>query len=116
MIETVIITKEDLEKIHKSIDELNNKIETILSPDYLQFVDNDEFLKIMKVSKRTAQVWRDEGLLTFVQIGSKIYYRHKDIGEFLEDNEVLAFNKNKGSKLIPRRINYAKKSGLESKK
>ncbi len=50
------------------------------------FFDNQEFLQVMNISKRTAQQWRDTGLIGFCQIGSKIYYRLTDILALLEDN------------------------------
>jgi hypothetical protein len=43
------------------------------------FFDNLEFLHLMNVSKRTAQSWRDSGMIAFSQIGGKIYYQLSDI-------------------------------------
>ncbi len=56
-----------------------------LNPDDL-FCDNEEFLKIMKISRRTSQFWRNTGIIGFVQIGNKIYFRLKDIQELLNKN------------------------------
>lgn len=50
------------------------------------FFDNQEFLQVMNISKRTAQQWRDTGLIGFCQIGSKIYYRLTDILTLLNEN------------------------------
>lgn len=50
------------------------------------FFDNQEFLQVMNISKRTAQQWRDNGLIGFCQIGSKIYYRLTDILILLNEN------------------------------
>ena len=50
------------------------------------FLDNQEFLQVMNISKRTAQSWRDEGIISFSQVGSKIYYRFSDIEELLNKN------------------------------
>lgn len=47
------------------------------------FIDNHDFLKIMKISKRTAQSWRDQKLIAYSQIGHKIYYRFSDIEDLL---------------------------------
>jgi hypothetical protein len=54
------------------------------------FVDNQEFLQIMNVSKRTAQAWRDQKVIAFSQVGNKIYYRMGDITRLLEKNRVEA--------------------------
>ena len=48
-----------------------------------EFLSNEEFLKLMSISTRTAQSWRDEGIVSFSQIGGKIYYRMEDIKEIL---------------------------------
>lgn len=50
------------------------------------FLDNQEFLQVMNISKRTAQIWRDSGVIGYSQIGSKIYYRFSDIQELLNKN------------------------------
>lgn len=57
----------------------------LLNPDDL-FCDNEEFLKIMKISRRTSQFWRNTGIIGFVQIGNKIYFRLKDIQDLLNKN------------------------------
>lgn len=48
-----------------------------------KFITNDEFMKLMEISKRTAQNWRDEGVIAFSQVGHKIYYRLSDIEDLL---------------------------------
>ena len=57
----------------------------LLNPDDL-FCDNEEFLKMMKISRRTSQFWRNTGIIKFIQIGNKIYFRLKDIQELLNRN------------------------------
>jgi predicted site-specific integrase-resolvase len=41
---------------------------------------------LMGISGRTAQQWRDDGLIQFSQIGNKLYYRMSDINRFLDNN------------------------------
>jgi hypothetical protein len=54
------------------------------------FLDNQEFIQTMKISKRTAQTWRDAGIISFSQVGNKIYYRVSDINELLNKNRSRA--------------------------
>ena len=49
-------------------------------------LDNKDFIKLMGISGRTAQQWRDDGLIQFSQIGNKIYYRMSEIQRFLNNN------------------------------
>ncbi|MFC5271383.1 helix-turn-helix domain-containing protein [Adhaeribacter terreus] len=57
-----------------------------------EWLDNQHLMKQLKVSKRTLQNWRDQGLISFSQIGSKIYYNQKDIDTFLEKHINKSFN------------------------
>ena len=47
----------------------------------------------MQISKRTAQTWRDEGKISFSQIGNKIYYLESDVEELLKGNYIKAFQR-----------------------
>lgn len=64
-----------------------------INPEYI-FFDNQEFLQIMNISKRTAQNWRNEGIVAFSQIGSKIYYNMTDVKDLLVKNYKKAFKEN----------------------
>ena len=81
----------DAEKVLKRIDEqvslivAKMKIDSKIDPEDIIF-DNQEFLKVMNISKRTAQQWRDTGYIGFSQLGNKIYYRLSDIKALLNAN------------------------------
>jgi len=55
------------------------------------FVGNDQFMEIMGISKRTAQTWRDQGVVPFSQIGSKIYYSRRDIEMLMQKHRCDLF-------------------------
>jgi excisionase family DNA binding protein len=50
---------------------------------FIEWLDNNEAAELLKVTKRTLQNWRDEGLIGFSQVGSKIYYNREDIDRML---------------------------------
>jgi len=81
--ETFLISKEDYEGIKKTLDEIREEVSKITSPSE-HFIGTDEFVELMKVSPRTAQLWRDEGKIGYSQHGKKIYYRMSDIDRFLD--------------------------------
>ena len=84
---------EDLKLVIDKLDRIENMVKA-KQPDYEDYlVDNRRFLKIMKVSSRTAETWRDEGIISFSQIGNRIYYRMSDIQKLLDANTHSAFNK-----------------------
>jgi hypothetical protein len=57
------------------------------SPEH-KWLDNQEFCQLLKISKRTAQNYRDHGKVAFSQIGSKVYYKLADVHALLESNRV----------------------------
>lgn len=46
-------------------------------------LDNADFIALFKISGKTAQNWRDEGLIEYSQVKGKIYYRAKDVEKLL---------------------------------
>ena len=50
------------------------------------FLDNQQFIILMNISKRTAQTWRDQNIIPFSMVGNKIYYQMKDVRTLLAKN------------------------------
>ena len=50
------------------------------------FFDNQEMMKLMKISKRTLQEWRDTNYIGFSQLGNKMYYTLADVQKLLKAN------------------------------
>jgi hypothetical protein len=77
---------EHFEKLSAEIKELQNTF--LNKQDFISdpFIDNARFMQLMGISVKTAQFWRDSGLVSFSQIGNKIYFRVSDIKELLEKN------------------------------
>ena len=82
------MSNDEAKSIGDFIEQLNNIEQRLKKIQYNNdvFLDNQEFLQVMNISKRTAQSWRDEGIISFSQVGSKIYYRISDIEELLNKN------------------------------
>ncbi|MFO0323200.1 MAG: helix-turn-helix domain-containing protein [Bacteroidota bacterium] len=91
--EAIILSKEQFNALNSSIEEIKTKIDIQSKKPQEVFVDNQEFLFLMKISKRTAQTWRDEGKISFSQVGNKIYYKMGDVEELLNKYYVKAFKK-----------------------
>jgi hypothetical protein len=49
----------------------------------LILLDNADFIQLFKISPKTAQNWREEGLIEYAQVKGKIYYSLKDIQSFI---------------------------------
>ena len=82
---------DDAEKVLKRLDEsvalivAQMKMNEKFDPEDV-FFDNGEFMKLMNISKRTAQEWRNKKIIEFSQVGNKIYYRLSDIKKLLNNN------------------------------
>lgn len=92
--EAIILSTQQYKDLISRLDVLNKQLEVKQKKPQDTFLDNQEFLLLMNISKRTAQTWRDEGVISFSQIGSKIYYRMSDVQKLLDNNYRKAF-KNK---------------------
>ena len=55
--------------------------------------DIEEACQLLKVSKRTLQNYRDDGILTYSQVGGKIYFSASAIEEHLRNHTRKAFKK-----------------------
>lgn len=83
----------EAEKILKRLDEqvalivAKLKIGSKSDPEDV-FFDNQEFILLMNISKRTAQEWRNKKIIEFSQVGNKIYYRLSDIKKLLDENYI----------------------------
>lgn len=81
--EAIIITKDQFQELLSKVDLIHRRVEIITSGTKDTIIDNSEFIRLMKISKRTAQTWRDEKRITFSQIGAKIYYKLADVDNLL---------------------------------
>lgn len=91
--EAIILPKEQYHELLERMDQIKSFLtQKQKDPDDV-FLDNQEFLQLMNISKRTAQTWRDEGIISYSQIGSKIYYRMSDVQKLLNSNYRQAFSR-----------------------
>ena len=94
--EAVILSQEQFKFLQDAIDEIKLRMVAESKKPAEQYVDNQEFLILMKISKRTAQMWRDENKISFSQIGNKIYYKVSDVEDLL-NNHYIKSSKRGGS-------------------
>ena len=49
-------------------------------------MDNQDVSQLLHISHRTLQRYRSDGLLPFIKIGQKIYYKTSDVRDFIYKN------------------------------
>ncbi|MFZ0489973.1 MAG: helix-turn-helix domain-containing protein [Salegentibacter sp.] len=76
-----------LHSLETKIDELKRefRIREITDSGYV-LLDNADFIQLFKISAKTAQHWREEGLIEYSQIKGKIYYKLQDVKAFIDRN------------------------------
>ncbi|KUO65655.1 MAG: hypothetical protein APF83_01125 [Lutibacter sp. BRH_c52] len=89
--DAIIFTKDQFSDLMSKLDTIQNQISFKSDPKKETYLDNQEFLTLLKVSKRTAQTWRDEGKISFSQVGSKIYYKLSDVEKLMQEHYNKAF-------------------------
>jgi hypothetical protein len=87
----ITIQSEVWESLQKKIEAIQEKVEQEKRKEWEQeWIDNETFLKRLGISRKTGQTYRDQGLISFSQIGNKIYYRNKDVEALLLKHHIKA--------------------------
>lgn len=91
--EVLTIESKAFQDLIMKLDAMHSQITSKEKEPKDKWLDNQEFLLLLKISKRTAQHYRDSGLISFSQVGAKIYYRLEDIENLLKRHYNKAFKK-----------------------
>jgi len=91
--ETIDIITSAFQRVVEKLDNLDRKMDEkkAASPMNPAWLDIQETCQLLKISKRTLQAYRDNGILPFSQIGGKIYFRISDIEAHLNRHYQKAF-------------------------
>lgn len=73
----------------RSLDEIQEAIKEAFKnrTPYLngeKFLSNNDICQMLHISSRTLQDWRDTGVIPFIQIRGKIFYRESDVLKLVE--------------------------------
>lgn len=84
-------SEEEVQQILTRLDKISLELKQSqrTKPEEIWY-DNQEFLSIMNVSKRTAAYWRTEKMVAYSQVGNKIYYSLADVLDLLQKHKVQA--------------------------
>ena len=58
-----------------------------------QWIESSEARKMLGVSGKTWQTYRDRRIIPFSQVGRKIYVRRSDLQKFMEEHYIASNNK-----------------------
>jgi hypothetical protein len=74
---------EAFEQIMARLDDLEKKLQPQKTEMGIGWLDNNQFCEALNISKRSAQNYRDQGLIPYSLIGGKVYYKLEDIEQLL---------------------------------
>ena len=69
-----------ISSINKRLDEMEDRLFNEIKP---KFIPLKKVLKVLDISRVTAETWNRQGLLTKYYKGSRVYYLTKDIDNLL---------------------------------
>lgn len=90
--EIISIPVEQFKELINSVNEIRATLSKGNNNSGEQLLNNREFMKLMNISKKTSQTWRNEGKISFSQVGGKVYYRMSDVKHLLDENLKPAFS------------------------
>lgn len=96
-------TADVLNDLVSKINLITNKLDNPVNTPYPlkeRWLDIQEACFVLKISKRTMQKYRVEGILSFSQINGKIYFKAVDLEEHLNKNYVQAFASKKNKRHV----------------
>ena len=91
--EVITLQSEAFHEIMKKMEDIQRQLKAKEKEPKDIWIDNDELAKMLKVTKRTIQNYRDNGIISFSQIGSKLYYRLSDVEDMLMKHHNKAFKR-----------------------
>jgi hypothetical protein len=78
---------DQIKAIQKTLQELREISLAIQKRPEDGILDNNDLQKMLKISKRTLQTWRNEGVIAYSQINSKLFYRLSDVITMLNNKK-----------------------------
>lgn len=91
--EVVTIQSQAFQELIAKLEAINTRLNAKDKEPKEKWIDNQELLLLLKISKRTAQHYRDTGMISFSQVGNKIYYKLADVEDLLSKHYNKAFKK-----------------------
>jgi hypothetical protein len=88
--EIVAIESKTFEQIRQRFEDFAKQIKNLCrdGQDKEKWLGNEDVCGLLKISMRTLQSYRDNGVLSFSQIGRKCYYRVSDIENLISKSQI----------------------------
>ena len=84
--EEIIAHQTMIIQLKNRIDEILKNYRPVMNGEI--YLSGEDVCKLLHISKRTLQQYRDDKILPYIQIGGKIIYKETDILTILEQNYI----------------------------
>jgi hypothetical protein len=86
-----VIPAHEWEELKEQNRQTHEKVSCLIDKDFGEtYLESKEIPKLLKISPKTWQNWRDRKYFPFIQLGSKIWVKRSDLEKFLESHYVKA--------------------------
>ncbi|MBB4801670.1 helix-turn-helix domain-containing protein [Flavobacterium aquidurense] len=89
--EEIIVHKEMITRLRNRIKEILKNYRPVMNGEI--YLSGEEVCKLLHISKRTLQQYRDDKIVPYIQIGGKIIFKQADLLAVLEKNYVTNISK-----------------------
>jgi hypothetical protein len=88
--EIVAIESKTFEQIKQCFEDFAKQVKNLCedNQDKEKWLGNEDVCGLLKISSRTLQSYRDNGILPYSQIGRKCYYRVSDIENLISESQI----------------------------
>ena len=73
-------------QLRRRIEEILKNYRPVMNGEI--YLSGEDVCKLLHISKRTLQQYRDDNILPYIQIGGKIIYKETDLMTILEQNYI----------------------------
>ncbi|WP_338839279.1 helix-turn-helix domain-containing protein [Flavobacterium ginsenosidimutans] len=84
--EEIIIHQEMMIRLRNRMEEILKNYRPVMNGEI--YLSGEDVCRLLHLSKRTLQQYRDDKILPYIQIGGKIIFKQSDILNVLESNYV----------------------------
>ena len=82
----------DLAKVDAGIEQIRRFCRTMFNGEH--YLSGEEVCKALRITKRTLQQYRDDGLVSYITLLGKMLYKESDILALLQRNYIPAYPHN----------------------
>jgi excisionase family DNA binding protein len=84
-----LVSSNDIDTIKGQLSQIQSQIRPLIEQDFSsQFIESKKVPKLLGISLKTWQNYRDKGEIPFIQFGSKIWVKRSDLESFMEANYI----------------------------